>query len=118
MKMLWRLSREAIRYKALYIIAILSTLGLTGVNLAAPKALSAMTGESLRSFRDAQYTPDRIVVALAGSLTRQDAEAFAALVGEKDAALLTGENCPYVLKFRLIELWELLREKIAKMGKE
>ena len=44
MKMLWRLSREAIRYKALYAVAILATLGLTGVNLAAPKALSAMTG--------------------------------------------------------------------------
>ncbi len=44
MKMLWRLSREAIRYKSLYIIAILATLGLTAVNLAAPKALSAMTG--------------------------------------------------------------------------
>ena len=44
MKMLWRLSREAIRYKSLYLIAILSTLGLTAVNLAAPKALSAMTG--------------------------------------------------------------------------
>ncbi len=44
MKMLWRLSREAVRYKALYVIAILATLGLTAVNLAAPKALSAMTG--------------------------------------------------------------------------
>ena len=44
MKMLWRLSREAIRYKTLYVIAILSTLALTGVNLAAPKVLSAMTG--------------------------------------------------------------------------
>ncbi len=43
MKMLWRLSREAIRYRKLYVIAILATLGLTGVNLAAPKALSAMT---------------------------------------------------------------------------
>ncbi len=42
--MLWRLSREAIRYKTLYIVAILSTMGLTAVNLAAPKALSAMTG--------------------------------------------------------------------------
>ena len=41
---LWRLSREAIRYRALYTIAILSTLALTGVNLAAPKVLSAMTG--------------------------------------------------------------------------
>ena len=44
MKMLWRLSREAVRYRGLYIIAILATLGLTAVNLAAPKALSAMTG--------------------------------------------------------------------------
>ena len=44
MKMLWRLSREAIRYRTLYIIAILSTLGLTVVNLAAPKVLSNMTG--------------------------------------------------------------------------
>ena len=44
MKMLWRLSREAIRYRTLYIIAILSTLSLTAVNLAAPKVLSRMTG--------------------------------------------------------------------------
>ena len=43
-KTLWRLSREAIRYRTLYTIAILSTLALTAVNLAAPKALSAMTG--------------------------------------------------------------------------
>ena len=43
-KTLWRLSREAIRYRSLYTIAILSTLALTGVNLAAPKLLSAMTG--------------------------------------------------------------------------
>ena len=41
---LWRLSREAIRYRTLYTIAILSTLALTAVNLAAPKFLSAMTG--------------------------------------------------------------------------
>ncbi len=44
MKLLWRLSREAIRYKILYIIAIVSTLLLTGINLAAPKVLSKMTG--------------------------------------------------------------------------
>lgn len=44
MGMLLRLSKEAIRYKALYIIAILSTLALTGVNLVAPKVLSRMTG--------------------------------------------------------------------------
>jgi len=44
MKLLLRLSKEAIRYKKLYVVAILSTLGLTAVNLAAPRALSAMTG--------------------------------------------------------------------------
>ena len=44
MKMLLRLSREAIRYRSLYVIAILATLGLTAVNLAAPRVLSAMTG--------------------------------------------------------------------------
>ncbi len=44
MKMLWKLSREAIRYRTLYIIAITSTFLLTAVNLTAPKLLSAMTG--------------------------------------------------------------------------
>lgn len=43
MKLLWRLGKEAIRYKALYVIAILSTFALTVVNLAAPKILSSMT---------------------------------------------------------------------------
>ncbi len=43
-KTLWRLSREVVRYRNLYIIAILSTLALTGVNLAAPRVLSRMTG--------------------------------------------------------------------------
>ena len=44
MKLLMRLSREAIRYRSLYVIAIISTFALTAVNLAAPKVLSAMTG--------------------------------------------------------------------------
>ena len=51
--MLWRLSREAIRYRTLYLIAILSTLLLTAINLAAPKALSAMTGIVERGVDDA-----------------------------------------------------------------
>ena len=41
---LLRLSREAVRYRMLYFVAVLSTLALTVVNLAAPKILSAMTG--------------------------------------------------------------------------
>ena len=44
MKTLWKLTKEAARYKGLYVIAILSTFGLTIVNLIAPKVLSAMTG--------------------------------------------------------------------------
>ena len=44
MKTLWKLTKEAARYKALYVLAILSTLGLTIVNLTAPKLLSSMTG--------------------------------------------------------------------------
>lgn len=44
MKLLWKFGNAAIRYKALYIIAILSTFMLTFLNLAAPKALAAMTG--------------------------------------------------------------------------
>ena len=44
MKMLWKLTKEASRYKGLYVLAILSTLALTGVNLTAPKLLSEMTG--------------------------------------------------------------------------
>ncbi len=44
MKMLWKLTREAARYKGLYVLAILSTLGLTIINLIAPKILSSMTG--------------------------------------------------------------------------
>lgn len=44
MKMLWKLTKEAARYKGLYVLAILSTLGLTIINLTAPKILSSMTG--------------------------------------------------------------------------
>lgn len=44
MKMLWKLTKEAARYKGLYVLAILSTFALTVINLSAPKVLSAMTG--------------------------------------------------------------------------
>ncbi len=43
MKLLLRLGKEAIKYKALYLIAIISTFTLTLINLAAPKVLSSMT---------------------------------------------------------------------------
>ena len=53
MKTLWKLTREAARYKMLYVVAILSTLALTFVNLTAPKVLSTMTGVVERGVDDA-----------------------------------------------------------------
>lgn len=50
MKIILRLSREATKYKGYYLLAILSTLALTGVNLTAPKVLSyatALIGEGV-----------------------------------------------------------------------
>lgn len=44
MKTLWKLTKEAARYKGIYVLAIMSTLGLTVINLTAPKVLSSMTG--------------------------------------------------------------------------
>lgn len=43
MKLLWRLAREATRFKGLYAVSILSTLLLTGIGLAAPMLLREMT---------------------------------------------------------------------------
>jgi len=43
-KLLWRLGKEAARYKVLYILAIFSTFSLVLVNLAAPRILSLVTG--------------------------------------------------------------------------
>ncbi|TCT12897.1 ATP-binding cassette subfamily B protein/subfamily B ATP-binding cassette protein MsbA [Natranaerovirga pectinivora] len=43
MKLLWKLGKEAIKYRTLYIIAIFSTFALTLINLTAPKILSSMT---------------------------------------------------------------------------
>ncbi|MBP3372450.1 MAG: ABC transporter ATP-binding protein, partial [Clostridia bacterium] len=44
MRLFWKLTKEAAQYKMLYLVAILATLALTAVNLAAPRVLSAMTG--------------------------------------------------------------------------
>lgn len=57
MKLLWRLGKEAIKYKSLYLIAIISTFALTLINLAAPKILSEMTaivvkGESQKAIHN------------------------------------------------------------------
>ena len=57
MKTLWKLTKEAARYKGLYILAILSTLGLTLVNLSAPKVLSSMTGVVEKGVDDSSSVP-------------------------------------------------------------
>lgn len=44
MKILWRVAKEAKKYAALLIIAILSTIALTVINLIAPRLLSEMIG--------------------------------------------------------------------------
>ena len=43
MKLLWKLSKEATRYRGLYVIAILATLSLTLINLVSPRILASMT---------------------------------------------------------------------------
>lgn len=65
MKMLWKLTKEAARYKGLYILAILSTLGLTLVNLTAPKLLSSMTGVVEKGVDDAAL---KLIMGLAFGL--------------------------------------------------
>ena len=65
MKTLWKLTKEAARYKGLYVLAIASTLMLTVVNLTAPKVLSAMTGVVEQGVDDAALNT---VMKLAGAL--------------------------------------------------
>jgi ABC-type multidrug transport system fused ATPase/permease subunit len=43
MKLLWKLGKEAKKYRNLYFVAIFATFALTIVNLTAPKILSSMT---------------------------------------------------------------------------
>ena len=65
MKTLWKLTKEAARYKGLYILAIFSTLGLTIVNLSAPKVLSSMTGVVEKGIDDsALKTVSRLALIL------------------------------------------------------
>ena len=65
MKMLWKLTKEATRYKGLYILSILATLGLAIVNLAAPKVLSYMTGVLEKNVSDnAMHVISRLALIL------------------------------------------------------
>jgi len=44
MKTLWRIAKEAVRYKNWLLLAIFGTLSLTTVNLIAPRIMASMTG--------------------------------------------------------------------------
>jgi ABC-type multidrug transport system fused ATPase/permease subunit len=44
MKTLWRIAKEAVRYKGWFLLAIFGTLSLTTVNLIAPRIMALMTG--------------------------------------------------------------------------
>ena len=44
MKTLWRLAKEAVRYRFWLLLAIFGTLSLTAVNLIAPRIMASMTG--------------------------------------------------------------------------
>lgn len=44
MNTLWRIAKEAVRYKKWFILAIFGTLSLTVVNLIAPRIMASMTG--------------------------------------------------------------------------
>jgi len=44
MKILWRLAKEAVRYRFWLLLAIFGTLALTAVNLIAPRIMASMTG--------------------------------------------------------------------------
>ena len=61
MKLLFRLSREAVRYRFYYVVAITSTLLLTAVNLTSPRVLSALTGIVSRGVQEADLKTIRLL---------------------------------------------------------
>ncbi len=66
MKLLWRLGKEAIRYKSLYVIATSTTLALTVINLAAPRLLSNLIQVVENGEKDAGRTIGLLTLALVG----------------------------------------------------
>lgn len=61
MKLLFRLSKEAVRYRIFYVIAISSTLLLTAVNLTSPRVLSALTGIVSRGVQEQDLRTIRVL---------------------------------------------------------
>ena len=66
MRLIWKLSKEASRYRWLYIVAIVSTLVLTLINLIAPKVLSAMTAAIQSGTQDTLHRILWLTVLLTG----------------------------------------------------
>ena len=52
MQLLWRIAREAKKYRTLLVLGITATLLLTGLNLTAPRLLARMTGMVQRGIAD------------------------------------------------------------------
>ena len=66
MKLLWRIAKEAQKYRGLLLVGAFSTLCLTGLNLAAPRLLARMTGIVQRGVQDMReiYVLAAVLLAL------------------------------------------------------
>jgi ABC-type multidrug transport system fused ATPase/permease subunit len=65
MKTLWRIAKEAVRYKGWLLLSIIGTFLLTGVNLIAPRIMASMTGLVAEGMTRENLT---IVLWMAGAL--------------------------------------------------
>jgi len=65
MKTLWRIAKEAIRYKWWLLLAIMGTFLLTGVNLIAPRIMANMTGMVAQGITEDKFST---IIWMAGSL--------------------------------------------------
>jgi len=65
MKILWRLAKEAIRYKWWLLLSIFGTLALTAVNLIAPRIMASMTGIVATGITEESY---QRILWMAGTL--------------------------------------------------
>jgi ABC-type multidrug transport system fused ATPase/permease subunit len=65
MKTLWRIAKEAVRYKYWLLLAIFGTLSLTAVNLIAPRIMANMTGIVAEGMTQESFI---VVLKMAGTL--------------------------------------------------
>ena len=67
MKILWRLAKEAVKYRFWFLLAIFGTLSLTTINLIAPRIMASMTGMVAAGItRESLYTVLRMAGLLLG----------------------------------------------------